>query len=273
MQLGSLTTVVPGRVPDILAAFAGLKPMEPAAAAKVVRQLHIHGWSCYWKPRRVQHEEALRQQHQQQTRISAMVGNTRQAFTAPPIAAAAKLELHPTDYVLAPMEAIMEVTVHGRSSAVAAGQSSNSSISTGLACDVFIGAPEVALQLSTQQLVGMARLADDATIWAKRNKYGRYRPPGWITELQATRQRNPRHPYQSSGANTSGLQDDGRSSCERSRQCSPCVVPTGRCGVGAPVTWLQVWHYAAQAIIADLHSRRRKQQGRVLRKSEVMARR
>lgn len=293
VQLGSLTTVVPGNIPQLLAAFAGLKPADPALAAKVVRQLHVQGWSCYWKPKRQQQL----QEHQQSHAAATSRPGGRATAAGP--------ALHPTDYILAPVEAVLEVAVHSRSSS-SAGTAKDSSSGAGLACDVFIGAPEVALQLSSQQLTGMGRLADDAAVWAKRNKYGRYRPPGWITAMQAMRKHSSRYCYWSSPANTSTAATAAVSSAQmqpgqqwlnqtpaqtpqQSQQHpepSPAssrgssggykqytVVPTGRCGVGAPVTWLQVWQYAVRATIADLRERTRKQQGRTLRRSEVRVRR
>jgi hypothetical protein len=155
-----------------------------------------------------------------------------------------------------------------------------------LSCEVFIGASEVAMQLSSQQLLGMARIADDAAVWGKRNKYGRYRPPGWITVLQAVRQRRAYHSYWGStmGGTTSGtagstsvtgwdVQEHGSSS-SKGGSSSSTVVPTGRCGVGAPVTWLQVWQYAVRATLADVRRRRRQQGGGwALHRGELMARR
>lgn len=300
MQLGSLTTVVPGKVPDLLASFAGLKAAEPGLAAKVVRQLHVQGWSCYWKPRREQ-----QQLRQHIAGASSTAGQPlRQAATAaqrrgPPASAAPVLDA--TDYILAPVEAVLELAVH--SSGIAAGGSVGSSASSGVACDVFIGAPDVSMQLSSQQLAGMGRLADDAAVWAKRNTYGRYRPPGWMTIMQARRQRRGSTGFWSScrsGASAAAdswqpLQPEvqqqqqqhvrAEASQQGSGQQSSCrgistatykqytLTPTGRCGIGAPVTWLQVWHYAVRATIADLRDNSRKLRGRTLRKKEVMARR
>jgi hypothetical protein len=172
---------------------------------------------------------------------------------------------------------------------------------------VFIGASEVLMQLSSQQLVGMARIADDAAVWGQRNKYGQYRPPGWITVLQAVRQRRAHHSYwgsttgstsgtpfgSTSGtpvtgwelsasmheqtAGSSSMQKQTTANCSSSGgkgSSSSTVVPTGRCGVGAPVTWLQVWQYAVHATLADIRQRRRQQGGGwALHRKELMARR
>lgn len=263
MQLGSLTTVVPSNVPSILAAFAGLKPVEPALTAKVVRQLHVQGWSCYWKPRRLQESQQQQQDHSNSG--TAVKPSSAAAAGRRPTKPAAGPILDPTDYILAPVEAVLEIAVHN-GVAAAAGSSKNSSNGSGLACDVFVGAPEVAMQLSSQQLVGMARLADDAAIWTKRNTYGRYRPRGWLTVVQALRQCSTQYmQLAQQQQKQQGRQGDSSS--------QHTVVPTGRCGAGAAVTWLEVWHYAVRATIADVRARRRKQQGRTLRKSEVMARR
>jgi hypothetical protein len=210
----------------------------------------------------------------------------------------------------------MEITVLNSSSSSSAGGSaaagldtgSSSSSKGGLSCEVFIGASEVAMQLSSQQLVGMARIADDAAVWAKRNKYGRYRPPGWITVLQAVRQRRAHHAYWSStagstaggtagsthtpvtgwevaaalqhgqGGSATQKQAAGSSSSGggkgSSSSSSSTVVPTGRSGVGAPVTWLQVWQYAVRATLADVRQRRRQQGGGWdMHRRELMARR
>lgn len=35
----------------------------------------------------------------------------------------------------------------------------------------------------------MMRLADDAEVWARRNRYGRFRPPGWRSQHERLRQR------------------------------------------------------------------------------------
>jgi hypothetical protein len=311
VQLASLTTVKPGKRPDLLAAFAGLhRPAEPLAA-KVVRQLHVQGWSCYWKPRR-----AAWHQQQQQQWMAAAAGAAAAADGRPGLSVVAPA-LDATDFLLAPVEAVMEITVLNSSSSSSAGESaaagtdssSSSSSKGGLSCEVFIGASEVAMQLSSQQLVGMARIADDAAVWAKRNKYGRYRPPGWITVLQAVRQRRAHHAYWSSttGSTVGGTSGTGgtsgstyspftgweaaaatqeqggtsqkqaagsSSSGKGSSSSSSTVVVTGRCGVGAPVTWLQVWQYAVRATLADVRQQRRQQGGGWdMHRRELMARR
>eukprot|EP00775_Hariotina_reticulata_P007319 gene7319-7531_t len=119
-----------------------------------------------------------------------------------------------------------------------------------MSCQTFVGATEVALQLSTQQLRGMAVLADDAAIWAKRNLYGRFRPPGWITVAQAARHNKASKlpvladvQQPSSSAARSMLGASGHLPPSR------CwLVPTGRVGIGAPVSWVQQKLDSLQAV-------------------------
>ena len=45
------------------------------------------------------------------------------------------------------------------------------------------------LQINPHQLLGMMQLADDSDIWARRNRYGRFRPPGWRSRREQLRSR------------------------------------------------------------------------------------
>jgi hypothetical protein len=231
------------------------------------------------------------------------------------------------DYLLAPVEAVLQVAVHsgaaGTAAAAAAGGSSSTSsssaaasttlLTSGLACDAFVGAGQVSMQLSSQQLVGMARLADDASIWGKRAKYGCHRPPGWITMQQAIlmgfswrqcwqdsgrtqqqqqqvenlgmlqtppRARQLTRTGSNSSVCSSGSLDGDLAAAEEGLRSSSfcsvggaCVVPTGRNGIGAPVTWRSVWQYAVRSVLADLRDRRRQQGCRSAHRSDLLARR
>jgi len=121
----------------------------------------VQGWSCYWKPRRQQ-----QQQQQQQHSHDAQTGWT---------AALEPLHrLETSDYLLAPLDAVVQFNVaqpgssSSSSSTPSSMQPDPAALAARASCQVFIGATEVAMQLSTQQLVGMARVADDAAVWAKR---------------------------------------------------------------------------------------------------------
>ena len=57
-------------------------------------------------------------------------------------------------------------------------------------------------QVNPQQLLGIIQLADDSETWARRNRYGRFRPPGW-----RSRREQIRH---SRNASATGLISDGR---------------------------------------------------------------
>lgn len=296
----------------MLSLFPALQSASAAAAAavKVVRQLHVQGWSCYWKPRRQQQQQPRPQQTgpqgQPAASTSAQQHRPRQQHrhaAAPTVAA--------QDYLLAPVEAVLQVTVHTSSAGSAGGTggrdgSSAGVLSSGLACDVFLGAGQVGMQLSSQQLVGMARLADDAAVWSKRARYGCYRPPGWITVQQAAQQglcwhdswhesRSRQQPEQqeqaepaagpsqlprtasSNSSSSISSADTGVEELIRSASFSSaagsCLVPTGRNGVGAPVTWRAVWQYAVHSVLADLRDRRRQQGCWSVQKSDLLARR
>lgn len=298
----------------MLSLFPALQSVSAAAAAavKVVRQLHVQGWSCYWKPRRQQQQQTRPQQPpapQGQPAASTSGQQHRprhqHRHAAAPIVAA-------QDYLLAPVEAVLQVTVHTSSAGSAGGTGGKDSSSTagvlssGLACDVFLGAGQVGMQLSSQQLVGMARLADDAAVWSKRARYGCYRPPGWITVQQAAQQglcwhdswhesRSRQQPEQqeqgepaagpsklprtasSNSSSSTSSADTGVEELIRSASFSSaagsCLVPTGRNGVGAPVTWRAVWQYAVHSVLADLRDRRRQQGCWSVQKSDLLARR
>jgi hypothetical protein len=263
VKLASLSTVAAGKAPSVLSLFPGLQSVEPAgaaaAAAKVIRQLHVQGWSCYWKPRR---PLAQQQQHQQQQ------GQVCPGLTVPTI------EAH--EYLLSPVEAVMQLTVHtsgaggGGSAAAAASLAAG-----GVSCELFLGAGQVGMQVSTQQLIGMARLADDAAVWSKRARYGRYRPPGWISVQQAVQQQLPGWQLHSAGQQHSrqGAPSHDAAAAAATASAGSQLVPTGRAGVGAPVSWRQVWQYAVHAVLADLRERRRQQGWRTALKSDVKARR
>jgi hypothetical protein len=289
----------------VLSLFPALQSASAAAAAaaKVVRQLHVQGWSCYWKPRARQQQPAP-QSPQPAAGTSSQQHKQRQKHrhAAPTVDA--------QDYLLAPVEAVLQVTVHSSSSAGSAGStggkdSSAGVLSSGLACDVFLGAGQVGMQLSSQQLVGMARLADDAAVWSKRARYGCYRPPGWITVQQAAQQglcwhdswhesRSKQQPEQqeqgglaagpaqlsrtsSSSSSTSsadtGVEEQLIRSASFSSAAGSSLVPTDRNGVGAPVAWRAVWQYAVHAVLADLRDRRRQQGCWSVQKSDLLARR
>jgi len=308
VKLASLSTVAGADAPSLLSLFPALQSASAAAAAaaKVIRQLHVQGWSCYWKPRRqqkLQPHAAVSTSSQQQKQ------RHRQGHSGP--------RVEPEDYLLAPVQAVLQVTVHsnGASGGNAASSSSSSSssssagasgpvgiLSSGLACDVFLGAGQVSMQLSSQQLVGMARLADDAAVWSKRARYGCYRPPGWITVLQAARQgiawpsewHRTRQQEQgsaglsatagqvpapsnggSSGSTGSGhgLQAGFGRRSPSAATVSGGLVPTGRHGVGAPVSWRAVWQYAVQSVLADVRDRRRQQGCWKMHSKDLLARR
>lgn len=302
VKLASLSTVAAGDAPSVLSLFPALQSASAAAAAaaKVIRQLHVQGWSCYWKPRR-QQQQPLQQRSSAQAPQGPAVGSSHQhrhpehsRHTAP--------RVESQDYLLAPVEAMLQVTVHtsGAGSATTGSGSAGAGVlSSGLACDVFLAAGQVSMQLSSQQLVGMARLADDAAIWNKRARYGCYRPPGWITAQQAAQQGlcwhdswqeggRRQHTQQQEGpgpgaqlsrtvsGSSSSSGDTGvgdlRSSSFSSAAGS-CLVPTGRNGVGAPVTWRAVWQYAVQSVLADVRDRRRQQGCWSVQKSDLLARR
>jgi hypothetical protein len=128
------------------------------------------------------------------------------------------------------------------------------------------------MQVSTQQLVGMARLTDNAAVWSKRMQYGRFRPPGWITVQQAQQQRPGwRQRVTLAGADCAAA--GGSNAGSRAGPASGQLVPTARAGVGAPVSWQQVWQYAGRAVLEDLRERRRLQGWRTALKSDVTARR
>jgi hypothetical protein len=301
VKLASLSTVAPGDAPSVLSLFPALQSASAAAAAaaKVIRQLHVQGWSCYWKPRR-QQQQPCQQGSPAQAPHGPAAGSSHQhrqpehsRHTAP--------RVESQDYLLAPVEAVLQVTVHtsGAGSASMGGSSSAGAgvLSSGLACDVFLGAGQVSMQLSSQQLVGMARLADDAAIWNKRARYGCYRPPGWITGQQAALQglcwqdswqEGGQHTQQpggpepgaqlsrtvsvssrsSGGTGVEDLRSSSFSSAAGSR-----LVPTGRNNVGAPVTWRAVWQYAVQSVLTDVRERRRQQGCWSVQKSDLLARR
>lgn len=318
VKLASLSTVAAGDAPSLLSLFPALLSASAAAsaAAKVIRQLHVQGWSFYWKPRRgrMQHQQS-QQLHGVASGHAAGAGHSRRHQQQQGRRSVTPT-VEPQDYLLAPVEAVLQVTVNSSSggSAAAGGGSSSSSaaaglLSAGLACDVFLGAGQVGMQLSSQQLVGMARLADDAAVWGKRARYGRYRPPGWITVQQAAlqgltwrdnwqdsssahpprqapRQQEEQQPQQgvvegaqslaraasgSSSVGDPGL-DELRSSSFSSAVGCP-VVPTGRNGVGAPVPWRAVWQYAVQSVLADVRDKRRQQGCCMVQKSDLLARR
>jgi hypothetical protein len=288
VKLSSLSTVAAGGAPSVLSLFPALQAASAAAtaAAKVIRQLHVQGWSCYWKPRRRQHSPA----GAQHTHAGSSGGQHRQRHSAP------KVEAH--DYLLAPVEAVLQVTVHTGGAGSGGGSSSSSAagiLSSGLACDVFLGAGQVSIQLSSQQLVGMARLADDAAVWSKRARYGRHRPPGWITAQQAAQQGLLWRDSWQEGSSTRAEQQEGAQLLARtlsgsssgssaveelslrsssfSSAAGSTIVPTGRNGVGAPVAWRAVWQYAVKSVLDDLRDRRRQQGCWSVHRSDLLARR
>lgn len=301
VKLTSLSTVAGADAPSLLLLFPALQSASTAAAAaaKVIRQLHVQGWSCYWKPRRQQQPQphaAVSSSSQQQKQ------RHRQGHSGP--------RVEPEDYLLAPVQAVLQVTVHSNGASGGSGASSSSIggsgsvgiLSSGLACDVFLGAGQVSMQLSSQQLVGMARLADDAAVWSKRARYGCYRPPGWITVLQAARQgiawpsdwHRARQQEQggaglsatagqvpassNGGSGSSTGSGHGLQACTGRRSpgaatVSGGLVPTGRHGVGAPVSWRAVWQYAVQSVLADVRDRRRQQGCWKMHSKDLLARR
>lgn len=86
--------------------------------------------------------------------------------------------VQPVNYIVPPVDAVMRIVVQEPSAAISVDAAT-------LSFEMLIGASDVAIQISAQQMVGMARLADDAAIWARRNKYGRFRPSGWRTCVEA----------------------------------------------------------------------------------------
>lgn len=294
----------------MLSLFPALHSASAAAAAavKVVRQLHVQGWSCYWKPRRQQQQQQPRPQQPAPQGQPAASTSGQQHRPRHQHRHAAAPTVAVQDYLLAPVEAVLQVTVHTSSAGSAGGDSSSAGVlSSGLACDVFLGAGQVGMQLSSQQLVGMARLADDAAVWSKRARYGCYRPPGWITVQQAAQQglcwhdswhesrsrqqpeqqeqgepvagssKLPRTASSNSSSSSTSSADTGVEELIRSASFSSaagsCLVPTGRNGVGAPVTWRAVWQYAVHSVLADLRDRRRQQECWSVQKSDILARR
>ena len=144
---------------------------------KIVRQLIVEGWGIYWVPARSSGNTKHRQDHRKSRSSMHSSG----------------VQIQPSDYIVPPMTSVIQVLVRDRpaagslavpgASATDAGAGSSGQVR--IAVEVLIGAEAVSLQLSQQQMVGMARFADDAAVWLKRNEHGMHRPAGWATVLQA----------------------------------------------------------------------------------------
>jgi hypothetical protein len=193
------------------------------------------------------------------------------------------LQLQAHDYVVSPVEASLRVSL-GDTTGGHSGAAAHKLVGLQVTC-----AP-VTLQLSQQQLLGMARLADDVTIWVKRNEHGRHRPPGWVTLKQAEVAAaaaaggavQVTHPPRDADKAEDPLMvqisvvdvaaespgDSPPTPQQQQQQAVLCVlprprlVPTCRHGLGStPVTWGAVWRYAIQATLSQLHGRQRQRAG------------
>ncbi|KXZ51516.1 hypothetical protein GPECTOR_12g479 [Gonium pectorale] len=160
--------------------------------AKLTRHIAVRGLGLYWRV--------------------ARAGAARQS---PAAAASGPLpHPHPEDYILKPLDTLLRITLNGPGAALASASASSHSAQAaglyhhhhyqhhqpghgaagpphpppaGLHVEVVAGTEAVQLQVRPEQLQSMAQLSDDLAVWMKRNRYGRFRPPGWYTAAQVQR--------------------------------------------------------------------------------------
>ena len=230
-----------------IAPFAAGRP--PLEAARVVRELAVEGWALYWTaeapaPAGVDGDDG---------------GSSGETASAAAAAAAGGVQQAPAagDYIVPPVSTVMRIAVLPPPPAAAAAGAA-------LAVDVLVGASDVALRVDARQLAGAARLADAAAVWQRRNRFGRFRPSGWRTVGQIA---GGWAACCGAGGSAAGAGGAGKS------EGGARLVPAARAGLCAPVTWAQVWRYAADAVIEGQRAERAGGSGGVLAKRDGPARR
>lgn len=344
VQLASLATIQEAAAAgaaaaqqQLAAALAdGGAPTGDPQALKIVRQLAVEGWALYWRPAGGAQAGATATPQEQQGQ-------------AQPSPLAGLADIPASDYIVTPVDAVMRIAVRDPQ---AAGADAAAAGGGALSVEILTCAADAAVQVSAQQLAGMVRLADDAAVWQARNRYGRYRPSGWVTQAEAAqhqrrsaavahaaqqplqqrlsqRRRRPRlgqqqhaqpqqpnyvqqrrwrrqaqpagvavgasvrlpgqqprrHRSRSSGSSPAGCRavshqaslEPGSSAAASAAAAavtapdepeavaggpttpagSSTLVPTARQGLGAPVSWRQVWRYALNCVLDDLRRSKR----------------
>jgi hypothetical protein len=242
LQLRSLSTL---QAPP--AGGGAPSPLDPFTAgraaplhARVVRDLAVEGWAVYWTVS----SSAASESGDEPSNVAAAGGGSGGGGAA----AASPRLVAPGDYIVPPINTFMRIAAGPPSGEAAGGGAA-------LGVDVLIGVAGAALTVSTAQLHGMARLADAAAVWERRNRHGRFRPSGWRTVSQVP------GGWAACVGGAADVAPPGGGAPEKAPEPGARLVPTARAGRGAPVTWRQVWHYAANAVLEEERAARARRAG------------
>ena len=117
---------------------------------------------------------------------------------AAPSASASTSNGSSDDFLVRPLDCALRLSLGAPTAATAAPPPPLSSLSAGhreqspaaaaAACplEVLLCTQMLQLQLNPAQLLGILQLVDDSETWARRNRYGRFRPPGWRTQPESS---------------------------------------------------------------------------------------
>ncbi len=258
LQLRCMSTLQP-------AGADALSPLDPFTAGRpraptprVVRELSVEGWALYWT---APSSSSDQQQHHNQQRArsgsgSATPGGSRDGsrraspYPAPFGGGGDNGVIAPGDFIVPPVNTFMRIAVRAADGAGAADGAA-------VAVDVLIGATDVHLQVGAGQLVGMARLADAAAVWERRNRHGRFRPSGWRAVGQVPGGWAACGAVGAAGAAAAEV----AAAAEDGGKWRARLVPAARAGLCAPVTWQQVWRYAGRAVMEQRRAERERRAG------------
>ncbi len=165
LRVGGVSTAADLRSlpPPLVPIFAQGSSQRPSAT-RVVRHVMLKQLQLYWQCDGV---AGARQRPPPDGSPESVLG---------PLDCAVRLSLSPT----------------GPSSAAASFYSSGGSHQPAphFPLEVLLATQLLQLRINSRQLVSALELADDAEVWSRRNRYGRFRPPGWRTAWERRSSRN-----------------------------------------------------------------------------------
>ncbi|GAX77877.1 hypothetical protein CEUSTIGMA_g5319.t1 [Chlamydomonas eustigma] len=303
LKLEKLTTAVdlqtlPKSLADIMSSSAGPKSLQSSQASCIMRHLGLEQVQLYWQQSQAGEGENCCRDFKHKDHPEA--SPTGQGTMLPHQQQAAIIK--DRDLLIKPFDCTLRVSMLRPAAAAAAagpprqqpqnhdsrhgtcdyGNAAADSSATkqahhveadpAVTClDAALVSQRIHLQISPAQMSGIYALLDDTEIWMKRSRYGRFRPPGWLTAQEA------RHIHCSPSSSVPSLKVQ-RMAIEGSPKDDtspvlpvdmPCSLMTYNYSNGdyhAPVpnratalwkdVWKDVWKYAIRAVLYDIRMRR-----------------